>query len=122
MAGSSGIRGARIGALASNLQGDLAPMADRIAVSYWDAQGNETVRWYSADIAEEDIPEVIDSPKSGLPAGRDRDNPPAEEVTAPYKTHFEYVQERRTPEEGEQLLDEALQKLRERRGTSTSGA
>ena len=120
MAGSSGIRGARIGSASSNLQGDLAPIADRIAVSYWDAQGNETVRWYSADIDEVDIPETIDSPKTGLPAGRDRENPPAEEVVAPYKTHFEYVQERRTPEEGEQLLEEALQKLRARRGSAAA--
>ncbi|NLT25306.1 MAG: RNA polymerase-binding protein RbpA [Microbacteriaceae bacterium] len=116
MSSSTGIRGARIGSAASNLQGELAPMADRIAVSYWDAEGNETIRWYSADIAEADIPETIDSPKTGLPAGRDRENPPAEETVAPYKTHFEYVQERRTPEEGAQLLEEALQKLRERRG------
>ena len=48
MSSSTGIRGARIGSAASNLQGELAPMADRIAVSYWDAEGNETIRWYSA--------------------------------------------------------------------------
>lgn len=119
MAGASGIRGARVGASASMIHGDLGPLAERIAVSYWDALGNETVRYYAADIAEDDIPATIDSPKTGLPAGRDRLNPPAEESTAPYKTHFEYVQERRTPEEGEQLLAEAIQKLRERRGTAT---
>ncbi|RRJ87233.1 RNA polymerase-binding protein RbpA [Gulosibacter macacae] len=120
MAGTTGIRGARIGAAASSLHGDATPMADRIAVSYWDAQGNETVRWYAADIAEEDIPETIDSPRTGLPAGRDQLNPPSASTAVPYKTHFEYVQERRTADEGEQLLAEALERLRERRGTVKS--
>ena len=120
MAGASGIRGARVGASASMVQGELGPLADRIAVSYWDAFGNETVRYYAADIAEDDIPETVDSPKTGLLAGRDRDNPPQETSAVPYKTHFEYVQERRTPEEGEQLLADALQKLRERRGTAVA--
>jgi hypothetical protein len=35
----------------------------------------------------------------------------------PYKTHLAYVKERRSEEEAAQILDEALQQLRERRGT-----
>ena len=90
--------------------------AERIAVSYWDELGNETVRYFAAGIPEEEIPETIDSPHSGLPAGRDKENPPAVAKTEPYKTHLAYVKERRTPEEAVQLLDEALQKLRSAEG------
>lgn len=94
--------------------------AARVSISYWDAHGNETVRHYSAEIAEDDIPYLIDCPISGLPAGRDRENPPAAVKVAPYKTHLAYVKERRTAEEAERLLEEALSKLRERRGKTTS--
>ncbi len=94
--------------------------ADRVAVSYWDAIGNETVRYFAANLPEEEIPETIDSPQSGLPAGRDKDNPPLVAKMEPYKTHLAYVKERRTEQEAEQLLDEALQQLRERRGTASA--
>ena len=90
--------------------------AERVAVTYWDALGNETVRYFAANVPAEEIPETIDSPSSGLPAGRDKDNPPAMSKTEPYKTHLAYVKERRTEEEAEQLLEEALTQLRIRRG------
>ena len=93
--------------------------AERVAVSYWDAQGNETVRYFAANLPEDEIPEVIDSPNSGLPAGRDKDNPPQLAKMEPYKTHLAYVKERRSEAEAEQILDEALQQLRERRGTAS---
>ena len=92
--------------------------ADRVAVSYWDELGNETVRYFAANLADEEIPDIIDSPSTGLPAGRDRNNPPQVSKMEPYKTHLAYVKERRTEEEAAQLLDEALQQLRERRGTA----
>jgi RNA polymerase-binding protein len=94
--------------------------ADRIAVSYWDELGNETVRHFAANLPEEEIPDIIDSPSTGLPAGRDKDNPPQVAKLEPYKTHLAYVKERRTETEAAALLDEALQQLRERRGTSAS--
>ncbi|MCU1442643.1 MAG: polymerase-binding protein RbpA [Cryobacterium sp.] len=90
--------------------------ADRVKVSYWDALGNETVRYFSATLPDEEIPETIDSPQSGLPAGRDKENPPSVAKLEPYKTHLAYVKERRTEEEAESLLDEALLQLRIRRG------
>ena len=92
--------------------------ADRVAVSYWDELGNETVRYFAANLADEEIPDIIDSPSTGLPAGRDRNNPPQVSKMEPYKTHLAYVKERRTEEEAAQLLEEALQQLRERRGTA----
>jgi hypothetical protein len=94
--------------------------AERIAVSYWDIHGNETVRHFAANLPAEEIPDIIDSPNSGLPAGRDKDNPPQLAKMEPYKTHLAYVKERRSEQEAEQILDEALQQLRERRGTSGS--
>ena len=113
--GGSAIRGSRVG---SGPMGELdrGPVAERRAVSYWDELGNETVRHFAADLPESEIPDLIDSPASGLPAGRDKDNPPRTGRAEPYKTHLAYVKERRTPEEAEQLLEDALAQLRTRRG------
>jgi hypothetical protein len=117
--GGSAIRGSRVGAGPMGEQ-DRGFHADRVAVSYWDALGNETVRHFAANLPAEEIPETIDSPSSGLPAGRDKENPPLVAKMEPYKTHLAYVKERRTEEEAEQLLDEALQQLRVRRGTASN--
>ena len=95
---------------------DRGISVDRVAISYWDELGNETVRYFSATIPAEDIPEIIDCPTSGLPAGRDRANPPVLSKQEPYKTHLAYVKERRTEEEAAQLLEDALHQLRARRG------
>ena len=113
--GGSAIRGSRVGAGPMGEQ-DRGFHAERIAVSYWDALGNETVRHFAANLPDEEIPEVIDSPSSGLPAGRDKENPPSVTKLEPYKTHLAYVKERRTEEEAEQLLEDALNQLRARRG------
>jgi hypothetical protein len=117
--GGSAIRGSRVGSGPMGEQ-DRGYHADRIAISYWDASGNETVRYFAANLPEEEIPEVIDSPSTGLPAGRDKDNPPQLQRTEPYKTHLAYGKERRTEQEATQILDDALQQLRERRGTAQS--
>lgn len=92
--------------------------ADRIQVSYWDELGNETVRNFAATLPEDEIPDIIDSPSTGLPAGRDKDNPPLVAKLEPYKTHLAYVKERRSEAEAATLLDEALDQLRARRGTA----
>ena len=115
--GGSAIRGSRVGAGPMGEQ-DRGYHADRIAISYWDELGNETVRYFAANLPDEEIPDIIDSPSTGLPAGRARENPPKVAKPEPYKTHLAYVKERRTEEEAAQLLDEALQQLRERRGTA----
>ncbi|MDR5700671.1 RNA polymerase-binding protein RbpA [Agromyces aerolatus] len=116
VSGNSAIRGSRVGAGPMGEQ-DHGFHAERVAISYWDALGNETVRYFAANLPDEEIPEVIDSPSTGLPAGRDKANPPSLAKTEPYKTHLAYVKERRSEEEAAQLLDEALQQLRARRGT-----
>ncbi|HEY9423883.1 MAG TPA: RNA polymerase-binding protein RbpA [Microterricola sp.] len=117
--GGSAIRGSRVGAGPMGEQ-DRGYHADRVAVSYWDALGNETIRYFSAILPDEEIPLTIDSPQSGLPAGRDKENPPSLAKLEPYKTHLAYVKERRTEEEAEQLLEEALEQLRVRRGKVSS--
>jgi hypothetical protein len=115
--GGSAIRGSRVGAGPMGEQ-DRGYHAERIQVSYWDEMGNETVRNFAASLPEEEIPDIIDSPSTGLPAGRDKNNPPSVTKLEPYKTHLAYVKERRTEEEAHNLLEEALDQLRQRRGTA----
>lgn len=72
--------------------------------------------YFLATIEPEEIPEQFDCPSCGLPAGRDRENPPAVAKLEPYKTHLAYVKERRSDDEASTLLDDALRQLRARRG------
>ena len=115
--GGSAIRGTRVGSGPMGEQ-DRGILAERILVSYWDALGNETVRYFSAQVDPEEIPDIIDSPSSGLPAGRDKDNPPELPSNEPYKTHLAYVKERRTEKEAKAILEEALEKLRKKKGSA----
>lgn len=108
MAGGSAIRGSRVGAgpMGEAERGEAAP---RIRVSFWCANAHET----RPSFAEEaQIPETWDCPRCGLPAGKDKDAPPAPPKTEPYKTHLAYVRERRNEADGEAILQEALQRLR----------
>lgn len=115
MAGGSVIRGSRVGAgpMGESARGVSAP---RIRVSYWCANGHETAPNFSVEV-QTDLPETWDCPTCGLPAGLDRENPPEPPVTEPYKTHLAYVKERRSDEDGQALLEEALAALRARRGS-----
>ena len=115
--GGSAIRGTRVGSGPMGEQ-DRGIIADRIQVSYWDALGNETVRFFSAQVDPEEIPDIIDSPSSGLPAGRDKNNPPELPSNEPYKTHLAYVKERRTEKEAKEILEESLQRLRKKKGSA----
>ena len=117
--GGSAIRGSRVGAGPMGEQ-DRGVQAERVAISYWDALGNEVVRHFAANVPDEEIPETVDSPSSGLPAGRDKANPPTVAKLEPYKTHLAYVKERRSDTEASQLLDEALEQLRARRGAAAN--
>lgn len=112
MANGNVIRGSRVGAGPSgeNERGQAAP---RVRVDFHCAKGHSSTPTFSV---EADIPEEWECPKCGLPAGRDAEKPPSARSSEPYKTHIAYVRERRTDEDGAALLDEALQKLRARRG------
>src|SRR6218665_3833477 len=118
--GNSAIRGSRVGAGPMGEQG-RGTVADRIAVSYWDAFVNHTLRSFAAEQPGSDFPDPSDSPTSGLPAGWDQNNPPSISRLEPYKTPLAYVKERRTEKEGTELLNEALAALRARRGQTAKG-
>jgi hypothetical protein len=89
-------------------RGDSAP---RTRISYWCANGHESRPSFSEEQGVT-APEQWDCPRCGFPAGRDREAPPAPPRTEPYKTHLAYVKERRSDDDGQAILDEALAKLR----------
>ena len=90
-------------------RGDSAP---RRRVSYFCASGHETTPAFAADAA---IPSSWDCPRCVLPASRDEENPPPEPRNETYKTHLAYVKERRSDSEAAEILQEAIQTLRDRR-------
>jgi hypothetical protein len=110
VASGNAIRGSRVGAgpMGEAERGDSAP---RFWISYWCANGHETRPSFAED-ANVQVPEIWDCPRCGFPAGQDHENPPAPPRTEPYKTHLAYVRERRSDSDGEAILAEALEKLR----------
>ena len=106
------IRGKRVGSGPSG-ENERGLSAPRVRVEFHCAQGHASSPTFSAGA---EIPDEWDCPRCGLPAGQDAANPPSARSAEPYKTHLAYVRERRTDEDGAALLDEALQKLRARRG------
>ena len=114
MASGSAIRGSRLGAapMGEVERGDSAP---RVAISYWCANGHETRPSFAEEVRD-DAPVTWDCPRCGYPAGQEQDNPPAPVRNEPYKTHLAYVKERRSDQDGADILDEALAALRARRG------
>ena len=89
-------------------EADRGEAAPRQFVSFYCADGHETRPSFAHDAA---IPEIWDCPNCGYPAGRDQANPPRPPKVEPYKTHLAYVKERRSTEEGQAILAEALQRL-----------
>lgn len=112
--GGAAIRGSRVGAGPMGEQ-DRGFKAERITVSYYCAAGHEYSPQYAAAVDATEIPELIDCPNCGLPAGQDKANPPVITKHEPYKTHLAYVKERRTEAEAKELLEEAVAAVRERR-------
>lgn len=115
MAGGSAIRGSRVGAgpIGEAERGEAAP---RFVVSYWCGNGHETRPSFAEESGVE-VPELWDCPRCGFPAGQDKDNPPNPPRNEPYKTHLAYVKERRSEEDGQAILNEAIAALRARRGS-----
>lgn len=115
IAGGNAIRGSRIGAgpIGESERGEAAP---RVEVTYWCSNGHKNTPTFSADSSGNvEIPLEWDCQRCGLPAGRDRDNPPTPPRVEPYKTHLAYVLERRSAKDGEKLLADALKNLRAKR-------
>lgn len=109
MAGSA-IRGSRVGSgpMGEAERGDSAP---RLRVSYWCAELHEARPSFAVDA---EVPDLWDCPKCGLPASRDKNNPPSAPKNEPYKTHLAYVKERRNDTDGADILGEALAALKAR--------
>lgn len=114
MATGNAIRGTRVGSgpMGESERGETAA---RTVVSFWCSNGHETRSSFAVDA---ELPGTWDCPRCGLPANTDQKNPPPAKRTEPYKTHLAYVKERRSDADGEALLDEALAKLRAKRGES----
>lgn len=111
MAGGNAIRGSRIGAgpLGEAERGELVP---RRTVEYTCARQHTTPRQFTL---EAEVPAEWDCPRCGYPAGTDPLNPPPPPRIEPYKTHLAYVKERRSAEQGEAILAEAVETLRRKR-------
>jgi hypothetical protein len=89
--------------------------SERVQRSYYCINGHVQEPMFAAHIEPSEIPDMIDCPNCGMPAGQDKKNPPETAKHEPYKTHLAYVKERRTSDEAKALLDEALTSIRERR-------
>jgi hypothetical protein len=90
-------------------RGETAP---RQRVVYFCAREHESVITFAV---EAQVPDSWDCPRCGLPASLDSANPPPAPKIEPYKTHLAYVKERRSDEQAAEILDEAIQTLRDRR-------
>jgi hypothetical protein len=112
------IRGSRVGVIRAGRFGELrdGPREPQRSVSYWCAHGHHTRLVLAVSAG---VPEVW-ACRCGLTAGQDQTQPP-EPVARQFKTHFEYVQDRRTDAEGEALLAEALTRLYAQRGNLPRG-
>lgn len=115
---ASGFRGTRAGvtegtgfSFESEDHGKALP---RIQVSYWCAKGHETKPVF-VKLPEDQIPLVWDCRRCGAAASRDgQAAAAADAVDDGYKTHLEYVKERRSGQDAEDVLAGALEKLRAR--------
>jgi hypothetical protein len=113
---ASAFRGTRVGVTEgagpknqSEASGETVP---RIRVSYWCAKGHETQLVFLR-LPDEQIPVSWDCRRCGSPASRDGQQAAQDEpLEEGYKTHLEYVKERRSDQEAEDVLAGALEKLR----------
>jgi hypothetical protein len=88
--------------------------ADRTVVSYWCLEGHET-RPTFAKLNETEIPEVWECGRCGRPAGRSPGVDLNIDGDEPFKSHLQYVKERRTEAEAARVLENALAQLRRER-------
>jgi hypothetical protein len=96
--------------------------SERVERHYYCINGHTQSPQFAAHVDPAEIPEMIDCPNCGLPAGQDKKNPPEILKHEPYKTHLAYVKERRTSDEARALLDEALSSIKDRRAKLAEAA
>ena len=111
MATGNAIRGTRVGSGPMG-ESERGESAARTVVSFWCSNGHETHPSFAVDA---EIPTSWDCPRCGMPATVDSENRPTAPKTEPYKTHLAYVKERRSEDEADDILTEALDSLRKRR-------
>ena len=119
--GGSAIRGSRVGAgpIGEQYRGFKS---ERVERHYYCINGHTQSPQFAAHVDPAEIPDMIDCPNCGLPAGQDKKNPPEILKHEPYKTHLAYVKERRTSDEAKALLDEALSSIKDRRAKLAEAA
>ncbi len=119
--GGSAIRGSRVGAgpMGEQYRGFKS---ERVERHYYCINGHTQSPQFAAHVDPAEIPDMIDCPNCGLPAGPDKKNPPEILKHDPYKTHLAYVKERRTSDEAKALLDEALSSIKDRRAKLAEAA
>ena len=119
--GGSAIRGSRVGAgpMGEQYRGFKS---ERVERHYYCINGHTQSPQFAAHVDQAEIPDMIDCPNCGLPAGQDKKNPPEILKHEPYKTHLAYVKERRTSDEAKALLDEALSSIKDRRAKLAEAA
>jgi hypothetical protein len=96
--------------------------SERVERHYYCINGHTQSPQFAAHVDPAEIPDMIDCPNCGLPAGQDKKNPPQIHKHEPYKTHLAYVKERRTSDEAKSLLDEALSSIKDRRAKLAEAA
>ncbi len=111
MAAGKSIRGARVGAGPAR-EAHRGESVARHRLEFFCANGHATALSFALDA---ELPENWDCPRCGLPAGLDRQAPPEARRNEPYKSHLAYVKERRTDEDGEALLADALARIADKR-------
>lgn len=114
------LRGRRVGSsdlgphVAPGLKRPRGPVQSQL-VSFWCFAGHTTTVRLSADV---EIPQTWQCGNCGEAAGPDRSQPPPPPVPGPAnggRTPLDYLHMRRSPEDGERALAEALDQLRARR-------
>jgi hypothetical protein len=116
---ASAFRGTRVGVAEGTgpknqseaASGERVP---RIRVTYWCTKGHETQLVFLR-LPDDQLPASWDCRRCGAPASRDgREAAGDEQLEEGYKSHLEYVKERRSDQDAEEVLAGALEKLRAR--------
>ena len=114
---ASAFRGTRVGVTegagpknqSEAASGERVP---RMRVSFWCTKGHETQLVFLR-LPDEQIPTVWDCRRCGAQASRDgKDAELPDPLDEGFKSHLEYVKERRSDQDAEAVLAGALEKLR----------
>ncbi len=112
MPSSSSLRGSRIGAGPPGVpDAGRQELAPRTTVLFRCGQGHKMTLTF-ADEAGVEIPANPACRRCGMPAGRGSAPPALPKPAAPFKTPMEFLRMRRTQQEGDALVEQALQALR----------